>query len=235
MCAALMPEAIHPDLWKGNQLARAASRVVPCGDESLAAELPGGGWPRGALTDLLVQQTGCGELRLLRPAFERLGSKPIVLLQPPHDVQPTAFAWWGLDPSNLLTVKATKTADALWAAEQILRAGTCGALVFWQQHVRPEAVRRLHLAAQTSESLFLMVRPLATTRDASPAPLRLAIRPAKGGVDVQFLKRRGPARDEPLFVALTPSPILNVKRNATVDRRPSPVVVPRSVPAEVVA
>lgn len=27
-----------------------------------------------------------------------------------------------------------------------------------------------------------MVRPLATTRDASPAPLRLAIRAAKGGV-----------------------------------------------------
>ncbi|MEM5440107.1 translesion DNA synthesis-associated protein ImuA [Paraburkholderia diazotrophica] len=235
MGAALMPEAIHPDLWKGNQLARAASRVVPCGDDALAAELPGGGWPRGALTDLLVQQTGCGELRLLRPAFERLGSKPVVLLQPPHNVQPTAFAWWGLEASNLMMVKAPKTADALWAAEQILRAGTCGALVFWQQHVRPEAVRRLHLAAQTSESLFFMVRPLATTRDASPAPLRLAIRAAKGGVDVQFLKRRGPARDEPLFVALTPSPILNVKRNATVDRRPSPVVVPRSVPAEVVA
>ncbi|MFL9966393.1 translesion DNA synthesis-associated protein ImuA [Paraburkholderia sediminicola] len=235
MSAVMLPEAIHPDLWKGNQLARAASRVVPCGDEALAAELPGGGWPRGALTDLLVQQTGCGELRLLRPAFERLGSKPVVLLQPPHNVQPTAFAWWGLEPSNLLTVKAPKTADALWAAEQILRAGTCGALVFWQQHGRPEAVRRLHLAAQTSESLFFMVRPLATTRDASPAPLRLAIRAVKGGVDVQFLKRRGPARDEPLFVSLTPSPILNVKRHATVDRRPSPVVVPRSVPAEVVA
>ncbi|MEX3937405.1 translesion DNA synthesis-associated protein ImuA [Paraburkholderia phymatum] len=235
MSAVLLPEAIHPDLWKGNQLAHAASRVIPCGDEALAAELPGGGWPRGALTDLLVQQTGCGELRLLRPAFERLGLKPVVLLQPPHNIQPTAFAWWGLDPSGLLTVKAPKTADALWAAEQILRAGTCGALVFWQQHVRPEAVRRLHLAAQTSESLFFMVRPLATTRDASPAPLRLAIRAAKGGVDVQFLKRRGPARDEPLFVALTPSAILNVKRNATVDRRPSPFVVPRSVPAEVVA
>ncbi len=114
MGAALMPEAIHPDLWKGNQLARAASRVVPCGDEGLAAELPGCGWPRGALTDLLVQQTGCGELRLLRPAFERLGSKPVVLLQPPHNVQPTAFAWWGLDPSNLMMVKAPKTADALW-------------------------------------------------------------------------------------------------------------------------
>ncbi|KAA1004354.1 translesion DNA synthesis-associated protein ImuA [Paraburkholderia panacisoli] len=235
MTAVPLPEAIHPDLWRGNQLARAASRVVDCGDANLAAELPGGGWPRGALTDLLVQQTGCGELRLLRPALERLGSKPVALLHPPHELQPTAFAWWGLDPKNLMTVKAPKAADALWAAEQILRAGTCGALLFWQNHVRPESLRRLHLAAQASESLFFMLRPLATTREASPAPLRLAIRAAKGGVDIEFLKRRGPARDEPLFVPLTPSPILNVKRNATVDRRPSPVVVPRSVPAEVVA
>ncbi|MGY6123773.1 translesion DNA synthesis-associated protein ImuA (plasmid) [Paraburkholderia strydomiana] len=235
MNAVMLPETIHPDLWRGNQLAHARSRVVDCGDENLARELPGGGWPRGALTDLLVQQTGCGELRLLRPAFEQLSSRPVAMLQPPHDLQPTALAWWGLDPSNVMTVKAPRTADALWAAEQILRAGTCAALLFWQNHVRPESLRRLHLAAQASESLFFMLRPLATTRDASPAPLRLAVRAAKDGVDIQFIKRRGPARDEPLFVPLTPSPILNVKRNATVVRRPSPVAVPRSVPAEVVA
>ncbi|WP_180733454.1 translesion DNA synthesis-associated protein ImuA [Paraburkholderia sp. PGU19] len=234
MSAVLLPEAIHPDLWKGNQLARGTARVVDCGNADLAAELPGGGWPRGALTDLLVQQHGCGELRLLRIAFEKLSAKPLVLLQPPHTVQPTALAWWGLSADNLMTVKAPKTADALWAAEQILRAGTCGALLFWQGHVRAESLRRLHLAAQASESLFFLIRPLATTRDASPAPLRLAIRSTKGGVAVEFVKRRGPARDEPLFVPLTPSPILNVKRHATVDRSPSPAVVPRSVPAEVV-
>ncbi|MDT8843535.1 translesion DNA synthesis-associated protein ImuA [Paraburkholderia fungorum] len=235
MNAVLLPETIHPDLWRGNQLAHARSRVVDCGDVNLARELPGGGWPRGALTDLLVQQTGCGELRLLRTAFEQLSIRPVAMLQPPHDLQPTALAWWGLDPSNVMTVKAPRTADALWAAEQILRAGTCGALLFWQSHVRPDSLRRLHLAAQASESLFFVLRPLATTRDASPAPLRLAIRAAKDGVDIQFIKRRGPARDEPLFVPLTPSPILNVKRNATVVRRPSPVAVPRGVPAEVVA
>jgi protein ImuA len=54
MSAVMLPEAIHADLWRGNQLARARSRVVECGDADLARELPGGGWPRGALTDLLV-------------------------------------------------------------------------------------------------------------------------------------------------------------------------------------
>ncbi|WOD14289.1 hypothetical protein [Paraburkholderia kirstenboschensis] len=134
MSPAMLPEAIHPDLSRGNQLARARSRIVECGNANLASELPGGGWPRGALTDLLVQQTGCGELRLLRPALQQLASKPVVLLQPPHDLQPTAIAWWGVDAANLMTVKAPTTADSLWAAEQILRAGTCGALGVLEAH-----------------------------------------------------------------------------------------------------
>ncbi|MBN3761002.1 translesion DNA synthesis-associated protein ImuA [Burkholderia sp. Ac-20365] len=236
MGAVLLPEAIHPALWRGNQLARVAGRTVDCGDAGLAAELPGGGWPRGSLTDLLVQQHGCGELRLLRAAFEALQAKPVVLLKPPHELQPTALAWWGLRADNLLTVGAGSTADVLWAGEQILRAGTCGALLMWQQHVRPESLRRLHQAAQASDSLFFMMRPLATTRDASPAPLRLAIRAANGGVNIEFVKRRGPARDEPLFVPLSPSPVLNVKRNnAALDWRPSSAPVARDIPAEVVA
>ena len=227
-------ESIHPGLWRGSQLGGGRTRVVTCGNASLATELPGGGWPQGTLTDLLLQQPGCGEIRLLRPALGELEGRPVMLLQPPHRVQPAAFAWWGLAAENVSVLRAGKTADALWAAEQVLRAGTCAALVFWQSHVRPESLRRLHLAAQSADTLFFMVRPLAVASDASPAPLRLAIRPARGGVNVEFVKRRGPRRDEPLFVPLTPSPILNVNRHATLDRRPSPVVVPRSVPAEVV-
>jgi len=37
------------------------------GYPALSRDLPGGGWPAGALVDLLVRQTGVGELRLLRP------------------------------------------------------------------------------------------------------------------------------------------------------------------------
>jgi hypothetical protein len=42
----------------------------------------------------------------------------------------------------------------LWSAEQILRAGTCGALLFWQRHIRSESLRRLLLAARAGETLF---------------------------------------------------------------------------------
>lgn len=72
-----VPEAIHPSLWRASQLARGRGRTVETGYPALSAELPGGGWPIGALVDLLVQQAGVGEMRLLRPAICTLGKRQL--------------------------------------------------------------------------------------------------------------------------------------------------------------
>jgi protein ImuA len=69
-------------------------------------------------------------------------------------------------------------------------------------HVRAESLRRLHLAAQHGETLFFLMRPLTAAAYPPPAPLRLSVRPALGGIDVGFVKRQGPARDEALFLLL---------------------------------
>jgi len=235
---ALLDETMYPGsggitLWRGSQLASGRANVVSCGFENLAAELPGGGWPRGALTDVLIQQPGVGELRLLLPALRAMGSRPIALLHPPHRFHPEAAAYWGLPEKSLTVIRASKTADMLWAAEQILRTGSFGALMFWQTYVRPESLRRLHVAAQTSETLFFMFRPLASASDTSPAPLRIAVRPGRDSVAVEFVKRRGPALAEPLTVNLSHSPIL-LNRHASLDRRISTAPQPRGVPAELV-
>src|ERR1700737_1651837 len=175
-------EDIHPSLWRASQLARGSARTVDTGYPTLSAELPGGGWPVGALVDLLVQQPGVGEIRLLKPALAALGRRPIALVQPPHIPNALALAYLGIPLDRLMLLRAPKTADALWSTEQILRTGSCGALVFWQQHIRAESLRRLHLAAQSAETLFFMIRPLSTAQDSSPAILRLGIRPADDGV-----------------------------------------------------
>jgi cell division inhibitor SulA/protein ImuA len=62
-------ESIHPALWRGSQLARAHGKYVDTGYAALSVELPGGGWPLGTLVELLVQQPGVGEVRLLQPAL----------------------------------------------------------------------------------------------------------------------------------------------------------------------
>ncbi len=209
------PEALHPSLWLASQLARSSTRCVDTGHPALSSQLPGGGWPTGTLIDLLLQQPGIGELRLLRPALARVASRRIVLLQPPHPPQALALAALGLAPSQVIWVRSSRSADALWAAEQVLKSGSCGALLFWANHARGDSLRRLHLAAQHGETLFCMLRPLAAAQDASPAPLRLALRPTAGGMQIDFIKRRGPQRDAPLFLPLTPSLL---QRHATLDR-----------------
>ena len=125
----MAPEALHPSLWRASQLARASTRCVDTGHAALSSQLPGGGWPAGTLVELLQQQPGIGEMRLLRPALQACAERRIVLLQPPHPPQALALAALGLPPSKLLWLRTSRSADALWAAEQVLRSGSCGALL----------------------------------------------------------------------------------------------------------
>jgi hypothetical protein len=153
----------------------------------------------------------------LRPALSGSGNRPVAFVQPPHTPDGLGLSYIGLPIDQVLRVKAQKTADALWSAEQILRAGSCGALIFWAQYAQASSLRRLHLAAQSSETLFVMVRPLAAAQDASPALLRLALKPSADGLSVDIVKRRGPSCAEPLAIALQPTPVL-LSRHARLSR-----------------
>jgi protein ImuA len=226
--STVLAEEIHPSLWRASQLARSRGRVVDTGYPALSVELPGGGWPVGALVDLLVQQAGVGELRLLRPALSAGENRPVAFVQPPHTPHGLGLSYIGLSIERVLRVQAPRTADALWSAEQILRAGSCSALIFWTQYAKASSLRRLHLAAQSSETLFVMVRPLAAAQDSSPALLRLTLRPSADGLSVDIVKRRGPSSATPLSISLQPSPVL-FSRHARLPRRSLADVASRDI------
>lgn len=213
-------EELHPSLWRASALGRATTRCIDTGHVALSNQLVGRGWPTGTLIELLVQQPGIGEMRLLAPALAQVADRTIVMIQPPHTPQAIALAGLGISPSNVLWLTPKNTADSLWAAEQVLRSGSCGALLFWTNHIRTESLRRLHLVAQSGETMFSIQRPLAAAQDASPAPLRLSLRPAPGGLDIGFVKRRGPQRDEPLFVPLSEPYSVQRRKAAEVEKRP---------------
>jgi protein ImuA len=202
------PPNFPGQVWRADQLSSSRAAAVATGFAALDRELPDGGWVCGSLTELLLKQPGIGELRLLQPALRQLPRRRrIALVQPPHRPHVAAWAGWELPPEQLLWLQPRREADALWAAEQILRNGSCGAMVLWQtglaqSALRTPLLRRLHLAAQASDVLFWLIRPGAAAREASPAPLRLGLQPASGGVRVTFLKRRGPRREEALFLSL---------------------------------
>lgn len=190
----------HP-VWRGRALA-AVSTTVSTGYAELDRNLPGGGWPAGALTEVLGLQEGIGELQLVLPALARLSAagKRVVWLAPPHLPYAPALAAAGVDLAHLAVVHAPGRRDALWAAEQVLRAGPCHALVAWFQRARYEELRRLAVAAEASRAFVVLFRPAAAAGEPSPACLRIALEGGSERLKVEILKRRGTPVPAPLHV-----------------------------------
>jgi protein ImuA len=211
-------EHLHPALWRANQLGRGRETVQPSGYAALDAELPGGGWPRRAITELLLAGPGWGEMRLLAPALARAGGRGVLLIGPPAEPCAQALAQLGIDLARCVVIRG---ADLLWPLEQALRSGQVGALVAWAPvGLKGEALRRLQLAAQSHDGPAFLMRDPAVAAQPSPAPLRLGLAPA--GPDllaVRLLKRRGPVLETPLRLALPPVLSEAARQRALTPRR----------------
>jgi hypothetical protein len=201
--AALEQLLQHNFIWRGAAPGR-GSDTVSTGYADLDRELPGGGWPAGGLTEILGSQEGIGELQLALPALARLSAagKRIVWLAPPHLPYAPALAAAGVDLTQLAVVRAPGRRDALWAAEQVLRAGPCRVLLAWFRTARYEELRRLAVAAEASRACVLLFRPREAAREPSPASLRLALEPGAGELTVQIVKRRGSPATAPVALPL---------------------------------
>ncbi|MFA9274132.1 MAG: translesion DNA synthesis-associated protein ImuA [Candidatus Aquirickettsiella gammari] len=196
-------ENLHPSLWRASQLGRGFGEYLDCGHPSLANELPGAGWPLANLTELLVQQAGSAELQLLSPALAQLREGQIILLNTPYQPQILALSALRLDLSRVLWLPCSKPQDALWAAEQIVKNQACAALLLWQpmrQNFKSDALRRLHLAAQSGRSLFCLIRPWESQLSPSPAPLRLKLALDNTGLQIEVFKRRGAQQAKPIVL-----------------------------------
>ena len=187
-------------IWRGAGLAPAPPALAS-GFPALDAELPGGGWPTGALTEILSPSEGIGELGLLLPALAALttAGKRVAWLAPPHLPYAPGLAAAGVDLTQLVVVRAPGRRDALWAAEQVLRAASCHALLAWLPRVRYAELRRLAVAAEGGRAFVALWRAAEAVHESTPACLRLALAPAEGGLAVRILKRRGAPLASPIF------------------------------------
>ena len=208
---ALRPESLHPALWLGHQLGRHADSAVPSGFAPLDDQLPGRGWPRRALTELLLPHPGVGEIRLLAGslvATQRAG-RLVMLFDPPADLSALALAALGFDVEQLLIINTRSRvipgSDSLWALEQALKSGHVGAVLAWlPPRLRAERLRRLQLAAQAHDGLAFVLREISAAQRPTAAPLRLALRASGDVLAVRVLKRRGPPLEIPLRLELPP-------------------------------
>ncbi len=183
-----MPHAI----WRASEMAVYKASTLWSGFKELNAELPNDGWPRSSLIELLVQQAGIGEMQLLKRALATIAkSQRIVLIQPSHTPNGLTCQNWNLPAERLMWIKTKVTADALWTVEQILKNGSFGAVLLWQTNILAEALRRLNLAAQTTDTYFFLMRPVSAQKDTSPTPLRLSVRLERAGINVEIVNRQG--------------------------------------------
>ena len=192
----------HPAVWRGSDYARVPAGI-PSGFAELDAQLPGGGWPSGAITEIYPERVGVGELQVTMPAAARLtqAGRWLTLIAPQHVPYAPALAASGVRLEKLLLVETKTAEDNLWAAEQALRASSSGAVFLWQDHVHERSLRRLQLAAENASTSLFLFRS-ARVAPASPAALRLHVSRAEGRTIVRILKRRGGGLPAPIALDL---------------------------------
>lgn len=215
----------RPDVWRGGQLAGSGIPAVSSGFPVLDEELPGYGWPRGNLTEILIDGVGLGECALLQPALAGL-SAPItsgassgrredgawaLLVAPPYGLNAPAWSAVGVDPARLAIVASPRQRDAFWATEQALASGAFGIVLCWAKQADAPITRRLQVALAGSKTLAFLFRPLRARTESSAAALRLMLTAGPHGtLGVDLLKRRGPPCSRTLYLDV-PRPLAGVE------------------------
>src|SRR6202789_2792635 len=194
-------------VWKVKDASAAPSRPVwSTGKSALDARLPGGGWPTASLIEVLLDDTGLGEVQLFLPALVecqrcagqdgtdsvRIAEAPwLVWIAPPHEPYAPALAQRGIDLRRLLVVRPAGATEALWAAEQALSSGVCAAVFLWLKGTDDRWLRRLKLAAESGGALGVLFRPERHRFESSPASLRLLMTQGEHETRLDLLKVQG--------------------------------------------
>lgn len=204
MKATVAQLAQLPGVWRGGELEHAVHETVPTGWPALDRELPCGGWPLGTLTEVLHDGVGIGEVRFLGGALAAAARSGRILawVNPPYLPYAPALAQSGIPLARCVVIEPAHREDALWAAEQALRSGACGAVIFWLPSDEYAWLRRLQMAAEAGHAMAVLFRSTAAERLSTPAHLRVMLSRERGALEVRIPKRRGPPLATPIRLAI---------------------------------
>ena len=184
-------------LWRGKQAAHHIT-TLSSGHTVLDAALPGHGWPLGAVTEIIHDVSGCGELSLLMPALARIkqaegqaGRHLITMIDPPWIPYPPALHSHGLALDSVLMIRTQNRKESLWACEQVLRGMPDGAMLAWPERLTFSESRRLQLAAESGQKAVFLFRDAGAANTSSPAALRIQLAADNGELQIKILKCRG--------------------------------------------
>ena len=193
----------NPNVWRGRDCAAVLASGPATGYAELDTALPGGVWPVGVLTEIYVERPGIGELQLLMPAAARLTQQArwLAMIAPPYVPYAPALAARGVQLQQVLLLRPESPDEQVWACEQLLNSGQCGAVLIWLNQAQERTLRRLQHAAERNGTLAILYRSRGV-RPFPAAALRLHVGKSDGHTVINVLKRRGGGTPPPVRLDL---------------------------------
>lgn len=197
--------AEHERHWQRFGVHRASRRstlaAMSSGWPALDKLLPGGGYPIGAVTELLVATNSIGETSLLLHglAAQMTASvqQRLALVAPPNALNAPALIQAGIDCARAPIVHCRDNSERIWCVEQMAAPDVFAAFIVWGDTLDGTALRRLQLAAEKAACPIFVYRDIRRASERSPAALRLAIScrvtQGLGRQQLEVIKCRGPA------------------------------------------
>lgn len=189
---------------------RPQSQIIASGLPALDDSLPDGGWRRGAVTEILSDPDDDSALKLVLPALATISQekKWLCWIGPPQFLDKFKLANAGIDISRVLLVHPRASTNGLWLVEQVLRAGTCSAVLTWMTGGNASdadkcdidtavILERLQLAAEVGGSTGFVFRDQSYASQDSPVATRLLLKKQQQIIRLAVLKSQNTKFIEP--------------------------------------
>lgn len=236
--ASSLDHLLHrADVWRARDGQRCSGEaVLPSGWPELDQALHLGGWPAQGLTEWLLDGSCPQALRLLLPALSGADDGLVVLAGAPARPHTRTLRRAGLDPEQLLLLRARDPDTLMRACRECAASDTAATLVAWlpRRLHEPRNLQKLHRAARLGRCLLVLMRDIRDTEQPSPAPLRLVLgsRPP-GDLAVRIEKQPGGWAGQELRLAVLPQHLRyppEAPAHTAPALEPDPEPVPRAQP-----
>ena len=177
------------------QSACGSSLVTESGCAVLDDMLPGGGWPKGGVVELIVPDGHAEAIDLVIPSLRRLSQQGrwITLVTPPLPSRAAVFTDRDINANHVLQVNPHPGRSGLWTVESMLRTGDSAAILAWPGCDTELMDKRLQKAAEHGRTLCVLFRYESLATHPSGVDVRLNVEVSEGGRAVYRVNSRGDA------------------------------------------
>ncbi|MGB5178686.1 MAG: hypothetical protein WBP44_08175 [Gammaproteobacteria bacterium] len=182
----------HLNAWEQPSVA-GSSLVTPSGIPLLDEMLPGAGWPKSGLVEIILPDAYCDALPLLMPALSRLSQQGrwIAMVNPTYPARAGMFTEAAINHDRVLQVNPHPGRSALWTAESLLYSGDCSVVMAWP-NCRTELMgKRLQRSAAHGKALGILFSYEGLETQPSGVETRLKLEVDCEGSAIYLLNSRG--------------------------------------------